>query len=64
MRLDELARETGARLEGDPELQITGVAGLDIAGPGQATFLSNPRYTPQVRGNARLRHLSCGESAS
>lgn len=49
MRLSELARLTGARVEGDPEVEIKGAAGLDLAAAGEVTFLSNPRYTSQVR---------------
>jgi UDP-3-O-[3-hydroxymyristoyl] glucosamine N-acyltransferase len=49
MRLGELAEQTGARLEGDADIEVTGAAGLDEAEPGQVTFLSNPRYTPRVR---------------
>src|SRR5918997_3181086 len=51
MRLAELARLTGARLEGEgfQGVEITGAAGLDDAGPGHVTFLSNPRYTPRVQ---------------
>jgi UDP-3-O-[3-hydroxymyristoyl] glucosamine N-acyltransferase len=48
MNIAELARLTGAQLEGDATLDITGAAGLDIAGAGQVTFLSNPRYTAQA----------------
>ncbi|HEX8072485.1 MAG TPA: UDP-3-O-(3-hydroxymyristoyl)glucosamine N-acyltransferase [Pyrinomonadaceae bacterium] len=49
MKLSELADATGARLEGDPALEITGAAGLDEAGPGHVTFLANPRYTARVQ---------------
>ena len=49
MKLSELASLTSARVEGDsPDIEITGAAGLDDAGPGQITFLANPRYTPRV----------------
>ncbi len=48
MKIIELAEQTGAELEGNAELEITGAAGLDIAAPGQVTFLANPRYTSQV----------------
>lgn len=48
MKLIELAERTGAQLEGDGDLEISGAAGLDIAEPGEITFLANPRYTPQV----------------
>ena len=51
MRLSELARLTGAQVEGEglAEVEVTGAAGLDDAGPGEVTFLSNPRYTPHVQ---------------
>ena len=49
MKLFELALLTAARVEGvPPDIEITGAAGLDDAGPGQITFLANPRYTPRV----------------
>jgi UDP-3-O-[3-hydroxymyristoyl] glucosamine N-acyltransferase len=49
MKLFELAEQTGARVEGDGELDISGAAGLDEAGKGHVTFLSNPKYTPRVK---------------
>jgi len=49
MRLQELAEKLGCRLEGNPEQEITGVAGIDHAGPGQLTFLANRRYWPQLK---------------
>ncbi|MEP6920463.1 MAG: UDP-3-O-(3-hydroxymyristoyl)glucosamine N-acyltransferase [bacterium] len=48
MKLSELAAQTGARVEGDPEVEVSGAAGLNDAGAGQITFLANPRYTPRV----------------
>jgi UDP-3-O-[3-hydroxymyristoyl] glucosamine N-acyltransferase len=48
MKLSELAERTGARIEGDAEVEIKGAAGLDIAEAGDVTFLANKRYTPQV----------------
>lgn len=49
MKLQELAEKLGCRLEGDPEAEITGVAGIDRAAPGQVTFLANRRYSPLLR---------------
>jgi len=49
MRLAELARVLGATCHGDPELEITGVEGIEEAGPGQLTFVANPKYTPFAR---------------
>lgn len=49
MKLANLANATGSTIErGDPELEITSAAGLDIAGPSDITFLANKTYTPQV----------------
>jgi UDP-3-O-[3-hydroxymyristoyl] glucosamine N-acyltransferase len=49
MKLSELAELTGSVLEtGLPDTEITAAAGLDIAGPGDVTFLANPKYTPQI----------------
>jgi UDP-3-O-[3-hydroxymyristoyl] glucosamine N-acyltransferase len=51
MKLAELARLTGARVEpeGAADIEIKGAAGLDEAEAGHVTFLSNPRYTPRVK---------------
>src|ERR671933_1120139 len=49
MKLAELAQQTGAQVEGDADLEITGAAGLDEAEAGHVTFLANPRYTPRVQ---------------
>ena len=45
MKLEDLARRLGCDLEGDANIEIRGVAGIETAGPGEITFLSNPRYT-------------------
>lgn len=42
--LAELAKETGATLEGDPTFTITGVASLEEASATDASFLNHPRY--------------------
>lgn len=46
MKLSALAERLGAKLEGDPETEITSVAGIEEAGPGQVTFVANPKYAP------------------
>jgi UDP-3-O-[3-hydroxymyristoyl] glucosamine N-acyltransferase len=49
MKLSELAALTAASVdENSGDLEIAGAAGLDDAGPGDVTFLANPRYTPRV----------------
>lgn len=49
IRLGELAERLGCELEGDAGLEITGVAGVERAGPTELTFLANPKYAPKVK---------------
>ncbi|MGC2399994.1 MAG: UDP-3-O-(3-hydroxymyristoyl)glucosamine N-acyltransferase [Acidobacteriaceae bacterium] len=49
MKLSELAQVLGVRCRGDQEREITGVEGIERAGPGQLTFVANPKYTPFAR---------------
>jgi UDP-3-O-[3-hydroxymyristoyl] glucosamine N-acyltransferase len=49
VKLSELAERLGCRLDGDGSLDIVRVAGVDAAGPGDVTFLANPKYTPSVQ---------------
>src|SRR2546427_9545927 len=50
MKLSELATQTAATCSpSDGDIEIAGAAGLDQAGSGQVTFLSNPRYTARVK---------------
>jgi UDP-3-O-[3-hydroxymyristoyl] glucosamine N-acyltransferase len=44
MKLGELATRLGAELRGDAELEVTGVKGLEEAGPKDVTFVANPKY--------------------
>jgi UDP-3-O-[3-hydroxymyristoyl] glucosamine N-acyltransferase len=45
MQLGELANRLGAELRGNPQLEITGVRGIEEAGPSEVTFVANPRYS-------------------
>jgi len=50
MKLAQIAAALKARLEnGSPDVEITGVAGIKDAGPGQLTFLANPKYVGAAR---------------
>jgi len=44
MKLAELAQLLGAECRGTSDAEITGVAGIEEAGPGQVTFVANPKY--------------------
>jgi UDP-3-O-[3-hydroxymyristoyl] glucosamine N-acyltransferase len=49
MKLGELAGKLGAELRGNAELEVTGVKGIEDAGPSEVTFVANPRYTALAR---------------
>lgn len=44
-----MAERLGCRLEGDGAVEIHSVAGMEHAGPGQVTFLANPKYAHKVK---------------
>ncbi len=50
MKLGEIAERLNCQLEGDPTTEITGVAGVEAAGSGHLTFLTNPRYRRVAQG--------------
>lgn len=46
MKLSEIAAKLGARLEPpNADAEITGIAGIEAAAPGEITFVANPKYT-------------------
>ncbi len=50
MKLKDIAAKLGARLEPEgADAEIVGVAGIETAGPGQITFIANPRYAAAAR---------------
>ena len=49
MKLAEVAQKLACRLEGTPDTEIRGVAGIEHAEPGQITFLANRRYFPLLK---------------
>ena len=49
MTLSELATRLGAELRGDGAVEIRGIAGIEDAGEGQVTFVSNRKYAPLAR---------------
>ncbi len=49
MKLKDLSQALGCELAGGGDIEITGVAGMEQAGPTQLTFLANPKYAHKVR---------------
>ncbi len=48
MKLSEIAEQIGGTLEGNGNLDITAVAGLQEASGGDISFLANPKYAAKV----------------
>jgi UDP-3-O-[3-hydroxymyristoyl] glucosamine N-acyltransferase len=44
MKLGEIAKQLECEVDGDPSLEITGVAGIEDAQPGELTFFVNRKY--------------------
>ena len=50
MKLSDIAHALNASLDNaDPATEITGVAGIEQAAPGQLTFVSNPKYNTAAK---------------
>ncbi|HEX3819518.1 MAG TPA: UDP-3-O-(3-hydroxymyristoyl)glucosamine N-acyltransferase [Candidatus Sulfotelmatobacter sp.] len=50
MKLSAIADALSLRLEnGSPDIEITGLNGIEQAGPGELTFVSNPKYGAAAR---------------
>jgi UDP-3-O-[3-hydroxymyristoyl] glucosamine N-acyltransferase len=62
LKLRDIAARIECRLEGDPDIEIRGVAGIDDAEPGQLTFFTNPRYAASLR-TTRASAVILGEKA-
>jgi UDP-3-O-[3-hydroxymyristoyl] glucosamine N-acyltransferase len=62
LKLSDIAARLECRLEGDPDLDIRGVAALDDAQPGELTFFTNPKYAAALRAT-RASAVILGENA-
>jgi UDP-3-O-[3-hydroxymyristoyl] glucosamine N-acyltransferase len=49
LKLRDIAGRLECRLEGDGEIEIHRVAGIDDAGPGDLTFFTNPKYARALK---------------
>lgn len=47
-QLKELAAWVGGTVVGDEEVEISGVASIEEAQPGQITFIGNPKFLPRL----------------
>jgi UDP-3-O-[3-hydroxymyristoyl] glucosamine N-acyltransferase len=50
MKLSQIASTLKARLDnGSPDIEITGINGIEQAGPSEITFVANPKYAAAAR---------------
>ena len=63
MKLRELAERLSCRLEGDGDIEITNVAGIQDADTGDLTFLANNKYASAL-GRTRASAVLLREDAS
>jgi UDP-3-O-[3-hydroxymyristoyl] glucosamine N-acyltransferase len=49
LKLRDLAERLDCRLEGDGDIEILRVAGIEQAQPGDLTFVANRKYYPLLR---------------
>jgi UDP-3-O-[3-hydroxymyristoyl] glucosamine N-acyltransferase len=49
LKLRDIAERLECRLDGDGEIEIQRVAGIEDAGPGDLTFFTNPKYARALR---------------
>ncbi len=61
MKLSELSERLGTRLDGDGEIDIQRVAGIEHAGPGDLTFVANPKYQSRL-ATTRASAVIIGET--
>lgn len=61
--LRDIAEHLGdVTLDGDPATEIRGVAGLREAGPGQLSFLANPRYAKDLAATGAAAVIVPGDA--
>ena len=62
MKLSAIAAALEVRLEnGSPDTEIRGLNGIEQAGPGELTFVSNPKYAAAAR-TTRASAVIVGDS--
>ncbi|MEJ2108857.1 MAG: UDP-3-O-(3-hydroxymyristoyl)glucosamine N-acyltransferase, partial [Acidobacteriota bacterium] len=49
MKLSEIAHKIGCRVEGSSDVEIQRIAGIEDAGPGDLTFVSNRKYLRHIK---------------
>ena len=63
LKLREVAARLECRLEGDGEIEIRRVAGIDTAQAGDLTFFANPRYATALRSTRAAAVILADDAA-
>src|SRR5579883_2795432 len=63
MKLKQIAEALECGLEGDGEIEISGVRGMEQAEAGHLTFLANPKYAPKLK-NTRASAVVASQSVA
>lgn len=63
-KLKELAEFVGGTVVGDGEVEISGVAAIDEAQPGEITFIANPKYLRKLQTTGASAILLSKETPS
>jgi len=61
LKLSELSQRLGTRLDGDGDIDIQRVAGIEHAGPGDITFVANAKYLARL-ATTRASAVIVGEA--
>jgi UDP-3-O-[3-hydroxymyristoyl] glucosamine N-acyltransferase len=61
LKLQDLAEQLRCRLEGDGSVDILRMSAIDQAGPGDLTFIANPKYIGQL-GTTRASAVIVGDT--
>ena len=61
--IKEIAQIVGGRIEGDGDTVIHGVAGIEQAGEGDITFVSNPKYIRYIE-STKASAIVCSPDVS
>ena len=64
MKLGEVAQQLGCELDGNANIEITGVAGMEEARAGELTFLVNRKYRPLLQSSQAAAILIAHDTGS
>ena len=62
MKLSDIARALECRLDGDGDIEIARITGIEDARPGDLTFFANPKYAAKMR-ETRASAVIVGDQA-